>query len=158
MRSAPPGLKGALKSGNKWWHGGVIFGVFQAFVHQCTWPRGVGPAGPRKCGDGSKAVWLHLWGGWGRRPQVRGFRAGGSLAVASSTPATQRLLPAMMLNLNQAEMWVGSDRRPRTLRCGALLRLPRGVRCIARSRRMNHFWDGPPCRIALFGSGSRETA
>ena len=29
-----------------------------------------------------------------RRPQIRGFRAGGLLAVASSTPATQLLSPA----------------------------------------------------------------
>ena len=39
----------------------------------------------------------------GRRPQIRGFRAGGSLAVASSTPATQLLSPAKMLKLNHAE-------------------------------------------------------
>jgi hypothetical protein len=38
----------------------------------------------------------------GRRPQIRGFRAGGSLAVASSTPATQLLSPAKMLKLNHA--------------------------------------------------------
>jgi hypothetical protein len=37
-----------------------------------------------------------------RRPQIRGFRAGGSLAVASSTPATQLLSPAKMLKLNHA--------------------------------------------------------
>ena len=36
----------------------------------------------------------------GRCPQIRGFRAGGSLAVASSTPATQLLLPVKMLTLN----------------------------------------------------------
>ena len=30
----------------------------------------------------------------GRRPQIRGWRAGGSLAVASSTPATPLLSPA----------------------------------------------------------------
>jgi hypothetical protein len=51
---------------------------------------------------------LHLRG-WlgstpeGRRPQIRGFRTGGSLAVASSTPATQLLLPAKMLKLNHAQ-------------------------------------------------------
>jgi hypothetical protein len=39
----------------------------------------------------------------GRRPQFRDFRAGGSLAVASSTPATQLLSPAKMLRLNHAE-------------------------------------------------------
>jgi hypothetical protein len=50
---------------------------------------------------------LHLWG-WlgstpeGRRPQIRGFRTGGSPAVASSTPATQRLSPTRMLKLNRA--------------------------------------------------------
>ena len=39
-------------------------------------------------------------GGWllstpeRRRPRIGGFRAGGSLAVAGSTPATQLLLPA----------------------------------------------------------------
>jgi len=38
----------------------------------------------------------------GRRPQVRGLRAGGSLAAASSTPATQVLSPPKMLNLNHA--------------------------------------------------------
>jgi len=36
------------------------------------------------------------------RPQSRGFRAGGLLAVASSTPATQLLSPAKMLKLNHA--------------------------------------------------------
>jgi hypothetical protein len=40
-------------------------------------------------------------------PQIRGFFAGGSLAVASSTPATQLLSPAMMIKLNHAakSMW-----------------------------------------------------
>jgi hypothetical protein len=38
----------------------------------------------------------------GRRPQIRGFRAGGSLAVARSTPATQFLSPAKKLKLNHA--------------------------------------------------------
>jgi hypothetical protein len=38
-----------------------------------------------------------------RRPQIRGFRAGGSLAVANSTPATQLLSPAKMLKLNHAQ-------------------------------------------------------
>jgi hypothetical protein len=38
----------------------------------------------------------------GRRPQIRGFRAGGSLAVASLTPATQLLSPAKMMKLNHA--------------------------------------------------------
>ena len=53
---------------------------------------------------------LHLRG-WlgstpeGRRPQIRGFRAGGSLAVASSTPATQLLSPAKMLRLNRTQFW-----------------------------------------------------
>ena len=43
----------------------------------------------------------------GRRPQIRGFHAGGSLAVASSTPATQLLSPAKLLKLNHAAktMW-----------------------------------------------------
>jgi hypothetical protein len=41
----------------------------------------------------------------GRRPQIRGFRAGGSLAVASSTPATRLLLPAKTLKLNHAAAW-----------------------------------------------------
>jgi hypothetical protein len=50
---------------------------------------------------------LHLRG-WlgstpaGRRPQIRGFRAGGSPAVASSTPATQLLPPAELPELNDA--------------------------------------------------------
>ncbi len=39
----------------------------------------------------------------GRRPQVRGFRTGGSLAFARSTPATQLLPPSRMLKLNQAQ-------------------------------------------------------
>ena len=45
----------------------------------------------------------------GRRLQFRGFRAGGSPAVASSTPATQPtpatqlLTPVRMLKLNHAE-------------------------------------------------------
>jgi hypothetical protein len=34
--------------------------------------------------------------------QIRGFRAGGSLAVANSTPATQLLSLAKMLELNHA--------------------------------------------------------
>ena len=38
----------------------------------------------------------------GRRPQIRGFRTGGSLAVANSTPATLLLSPAKMLTLNHA--------------------------------------------------------
>jgi hypothetical protein len=38
----------------------------------------------------------------GRRPQIRGLRAGGSLAIASSTPATQLLSPARVVNLNHA--------------------------------------------------------
>ena len=36
----------------------------------------------------------------GRRPQIRGFRAGGSLAVTSSTPATQHLSPPKLVKLN----------------------------------------------------------
>ena len=40
----------------------------------------------------------------GRRPQVRGFRTGGSLAFARSTPATQLLPPSSMLKLNHAQM------------------------------------------------------
>src|SRR5208337_4722592 len=58
---------------------------------------------PRR--HGSKAGYTSGWLGStpeGRRPQIRGFRAGGSLAVASSTPATQLLSPAKMLKLNQA--------------------------------------------------------
>ncbi|MGD0040041.1 MAG: hypothetical protein ABSE84_06395, partial [Isosphaeraceae bacterium] len=54
---------------------------------------------------GSKAGYTSGWLGStpeGRRPQIRGFRAGGSLAVASSTPATQLLSPANMLKLNHA--------------------------------------------------------
>jgi len=38
----------------------------------------------------------------GRRPQIRGWRAGGSLAVASSTPATPLLSPAKIRELNHA--------------------------------------------------------
>jgi len=54
---------------------------------------------------GSKAGYTSGWLGStpeGRRPQIRGFRAGGSLAVATSTPATQLLSPAKMLKLNHA--------------------------------------------------------
>ncbi|MGO9470182.1 MAG: hypothetical protein ACLQVF_39275 [Isosphaeraceae bacterium] len=40
----------------------------------------------------------------GRRPQVRGFRTGGSLAFARSTPATKLLPPSSMLKLNHAQM------------------------------------------------------
>ena len=36
----------------------------------------------------------------GRRPQIRGWRAGGSLAVASSTPATPLLSPAKIRESN----------------------------------------------------------
>ena len=39
-------------------------------------------------------------GGWGRRPQVRRLLSGGSLAVASPTPATHPLLPAKVMTLN----------------------------------------------------------
>src|SRR5208337_967111 len=59
---------------------------------------------PRR--HGSKAGYTSGWLGStpeGRRPQIRGFRAGGSLAVASSTPATQLLSPAKTLKLNHAE-------------------------------------------------------
>jgi hypothetical protein len=45
-----------------------------------------------------------------RRPQIRGFRVGGSLAVANSTPATQLLSPAKMLKLNHAPPRRGSKR------------------------------------------------
>jgi len=45
-----------------------------------------------------------------RRPQMRGVRAGGSLAVASSTPATQLFSPANMLKLNHA--WNGPGAAP----------------------------------------------
>src|SRR5208337_1339269 len=38
----------------------------------------------------------------GRRPQIRGWRAGGSLAVANSTPATPLLSPAKIWELNHA--------------------------------------------------------
>jgi hypothetical protein len=41
----------------------------------------------------------------GRRPQVRGFRAGGSLAVASSTPATQLSSPAKMITNHGHRPW-----------------------------------------------------
>jgi len=52
-----------------------------------------------------KQVTSHGWLGstpGGRRPQVRGFRTGGSLAIASSTPATQLLSPGKLLKLNHA--------------------------------------------------------
>ena len=38
----------------------------------------------------------------GRRPQIRGWRAGGWLAVASSTPATPLFSPANIRELNHA--------------------------------------------------------
>src|SRR5271157_6383609 len=38
----------------------------------------------------------------GRSPQIRGWRAGGSLAVASSTPATPLLSPAKIRVSNHA--------------------------------------------------------
>jgi len=38
----------------------------------------------------------------GRRPQIRGWCAGGSLVVASSTPATPLLSPAKIRELNHA--------------------------------------------------------
>ena len=40
----------------------------------------------------------------GRRPQIRGWRAGGSLAVSSPTPATPLLSPAKIRELNHAEV------------------------------------------------------
>jgi hypothetical protein len=36
----------------------------------------------------------------GRRPQIRGWRAGGSFALASSTPATPLCSPAKIRQLN----------------------------------------------------------
>jgi hypothetical protein len=57
----------------------------------------------------------------GRRPQIRGFRAGGSPAVASSTPATQLLSPAELLKLNDASSFpyysVSHDIWFRVVRC-----------------------------------------
>ncbi len=56
-------------------------------------------------GHGSKAGYSSGWLGstpGGRRPQIRGLRAGGSLAIASSTPATQLLSPARVATLNRA--------------------------------------------------------
>src|SRR5271166_597063 len=38
----------------------------------------------------------------GRRPQIRGWRAGGALAVSSPTPATPLLSPAKIRELNHA--------------------------------------------------------
>src|SRR5271157_1824217 len=55
---------------------------------------------------GSKAGYNSGWLGstpGGRRPQFRGLRAGGSLAIASSTPATQLLSPARVATLNHAQ-------------------------------------------------------
>src|SRR5208282_1353708 len=43
----------------------------------------------------------------GRRPQIRGWRAGGSLAVASSTPATPLFSPAKIRELNRARSPAG---------------------------------------------------
>ncbi len=46
-----------------------------------------------------KRVPAHAWLGStpeGQRPQIRGLRAGGSLAVASSIPATQLSSPARL--------------------------------------------------------------
>jgi hypothetical protein len=51
-------------------------------------------------------VTAHGWLGStpeGRRRQIRGWRAGGSLAVASSTPATQLLSPAKIRELHHAK-------------------------------------------------------
>ena len=39
----------------------------------------------------------------GRRPQSRGLRAGGSPAIANSTPGTQTFLPAKAHKLNHAQ-------------------------------------------------------
>jgi len=63
------------------------------------WMRGA------SCGMVQKQVTREAWLGstpGGPRPQIRGFRAGGLLAVASSTPATRLLSPAKMLTLNHA--------------------------------------------------------
>src|SRR5208337_2617552 len=54
----------------------------------------------------------------GRRPQIRGWRAGGSLPVASSTPATPLLSPAKVRELNPASLPI-----PRRLGEGLLYRL-----------------------------------
>src|SRR5208337_3786513 len=43
----------------------------------------------------------------GRRPQIRGWRAGGSLAVASSTPATPLFSPAQIRELNHSRSPAG---------------------------------------------------
>jgi len=54
----------------------------------------------------------------GRHPQTRCPRAGGSLAVASSTPATQLLSPSKILKLNHA--WRGSVHTNPTRKRGRL--------------------------------------
>jgi len=100
----------------------------------------------------------------GRRPQVRGLRAGGSLAVGSSTPATQVLSPPKMLNLNHA----GKRRVETVVTVSRLGRLPaarsaRHAGCrgsVVRALNPLHwrrlqpiaaycsFWRGFPCRLA----------
>src|SRR5208337_2752079 len=71
---------------------------------------------------GSKAGYNSGWLGstpGGRRPQIRGLRAGGSLAIASSTPATQLLSPARVATLNHAvrgQVHVLEQIHPRWLR------------------------------------------
>jgi hypothetical protein len=60
-----------------------------------------------KSGTVRKQVIRRAWLGStpeGRHPQIRGFRAGGSLAVANSTAATQVLSPAKLLKLNNATL------------------------------------------------------
>ena len=71
---------------------------------------------------------LHLRG-WlgstpeGRRPQIRGFRAAASLAVARSTPATQFLSPAKKLKLNHARDLLRRSQALQTYVTGGGLRI-----------------------------------
>src|SRR5271157_3329681 len=65
------------------------------------------PGEPGRAADRQAfAAWFkrrsQLRGAWGRRPQIRGWRAGGSLAVSSPTPATPLLSPAKIRELNHA--------------------------------------------------------
>src|SRR5271165_197067 len=72
------------------------------------------PGEPGRAADRQAcAAWFkrrsQLRGAWGstpegRRPQIRGWRAGGSLAVSSPTPATPLFSPAKIRELNHAAL------------------------------------------------------
>ncbi len=93
-----------------------------------------------------------LGGGWGRRPQIRGWRAGGSRDVASSTPATQFVSPAKGLKPGGHQFAQdGSWNVNLSVGCFASNRLP-----VSRPRVRQHGIGHPALRPVTGGSGWRK--